>query len=130
MEGSYKAIKKIMDIIKISGFYITSKGDESVGIFDARWELRHDFYFDNQQELEDFRAKLKAIYEDYCGQVTVETFEEYQKLVEDEERAQYQLHPVRYLIKSKEYSDSYKKANSVASYSSNVSEGIHFEHPH
>jgi hypothetical protein len=36
-----------------------------------------DFYFDNNEELENFRKELQMLYENYCGEVTIETFEEY-----------------------------------------------------
>jgi len=129
MKDSYIGVKKIMDIIKISGFFITSEGDPTVGISDAVWNLEEDFYFDNQQELEIFRNELKKLFENYCGIVKVETFEEYQKLITDEEQDMYAQYPTRYLIKDKESSDLYKQADCCASYSSNVGEAIHFELP-
>jgi len=77
MENEGKGLENIQKIIKTKGFNIMFKGDPSVGIFDSRWELNGDFYFDNQQELEDFRKELQGLYENYCGEVTIETFEEY-----------------------------------------------------
>jgi hypothetical protein len=77
MENEDKGIENIQKIIKTKGFHIIFKGDSSVGIFDSRWELNGDFYFDNQEELESFRKELQVLYENYCGEVTIETFEEY-----------------------------------------------------
>jgi hypothetical protein len=77
MENEEKGLKNIQKIVKTKGFNIMFKGDPDVGIFSSRWELNGDFYFDNQQELEDFRKELQALYENYCGEVTIETFEEY-----------------------------------------------------
>ena len=77
MENEGKGLENIQKIIKIKGFYILFDGDPSVGIFSSRWELTGDFYFDNVEELEAFRKELKTLYENYCGEVTIETFEEY-----------------------------------------------------
>jgi hypothetical protein len=71
-----KFYKKIAEMIKTTGFYIIAKGDESVGIFDTSWTLLGDFYFDDQEDLEIFKTNLKTLYGDYCGEVTIETFEE------------------------------------------------------
>jgi hypothetical protein len=113
-------------MIKISGFYITSQGDPSVGINDAVWELKQDFYFDNEEELEDFRKEVVQLFDGYCGQVHVETIEEYEAEMEAEIREQYRQHNTRYLIRE---DHMYKKANSTASYSSSVGDAIHFELP-
>jgi hypothetical protein len=130
MGNSYKAIKKIMEIIKISGFYITFKGDPEVGIFDSIWELKEDFYFDNKEELEDFRKELKTVFDNYCGFVKVETFEEVAKQIGDEDQAYYEQFPVRYFIRDKGYGfDTYKQADHCATYSSDVGTAIHFELP-
>ena len=77
MENEEKGLEKILKIIRVKGFYIMFKGDPSVGIFDSRWELNGDFYFDDKEELEGFRKELQTLYENYCGEVTIETFEEY-----------------------------------------------------
>lgn len=77
MEDEEKGLDKIQKIIKVRGFSIMFKGDPSVGIFDSRWELSGDFYFDDKEELEAFRKELQTLYENYCGEVTIETFEEY-----------------------------------------------------
>lgn len=127
-EPTYNNIKKIMNIIEISGFYIISKGDSTVGINDAQWELQENFYFDNQEELEIFRNELKSIFENYCGDVTILTFEEQAKRNIDEEMTTYQQYPVRYLIRDKGY-NMYKEADFCASYSSNIGDGIHLELP-
>src|SRR5208283_2072901 len=128
IEPTYNNIKKIMNIIKVSGFLIKSKGDPEVGINDAEWELQQNFYFDCQEELEIFRNDLKSLFENYCGVVIIHTFEEMEKICIDEERLFYQQYPVRYLIKDKDY-NMYKQANCCASYSSNVGEAIHLKLP-
>jgi len=84
MEITDKVIDNIMSIIKVSGFYITSYGDPSVGMFDATWELKNDFYFDSHEELEQFRDDLKMTFENYCGEVSIVTFEEKQLRYESE----------------------------------------------
>jgi hypothetical protein len=120
----------MMNIIKVSGFHILSKGDPTVGINDASWELQDDFYFDNQEELEVFRKDIKVFFENYCGEVTVKTFEEVNKLIDEEERIYYKIqYPVRYLIRDKNIPDLYKQANYCASYSSDVGTAIHAELP-
>lgn len=115
-----------MNIIKISGFIITSAGDPSVGISDAVWELKNGLYFDNNEELEEFRKGLAQLFEDYCGDIHVKTLEEYEAEMEAEIREQYRQHNTRYLIREDRM---YKKASSTASYSSSVGEAIHFELP-
>jgi hypothetical protein len=72
----------MINIIKVSGFHVLSKGDPTIGINDVRWKLQHDFYFDNQEELEVFRKDIKSLFENYCGEVTVKTFEEVDELID------------------------------------------------
>jgi hypothetical protein len=77
MEITDKFLKNISKIMKVSGFYVTAAGDPSVGIFSSTWKLDGDFYFDNQEELEEFRKELKEVFTNYCGEgVDVDTFEE------------------------------------------------------
>ncbi len=141
---SYKAIhrrkKRIMDkmyekiadnvdkIITVSGFYVTAPGDPTVGINSATWEISNDFHFDTPEDLEEYRKEIKELFEFHCGEVvSVITFEEYQAELDAEDEEMYKAHPVRYLIKD---NGNYKQANSTASYSSAVGDGIHFEFPH
>lgn len=49
--------------IEVSGFRIFSKGDPSVGIFSAEWELTGPFFFDNKEDLEGFKIKIREAYE-------------------------------------------------------------------
>ena len=80
-----KIIKNIMKIEKISGFYILFPGDMSVGISDAEWRLDGDFYFDDEVELEEFKARLKLTFENYCGDnCQIETYEERQNQIDIE----------------------------------------------
>lgn len=89
MEKLEKIAKNVSKIQKITGFYIKLPGDMSVGINDSVWQLEGDFYFDNEDELEEFRARLKLTFENYCGEdCRVETFEEQQMEIDIE--AQYE----------------------------------------
>jgi len=122
-----KIVENVEKIIKISGFHVFAAGDPSVGINSAAWEIKNDFYFDNKEELEEFRKEIKLLFEFHCGEVTsVTTFEEYQAELDVEEDAAYRQHPVRFLIKD---NGNYKQAGSTASYSNNVGDGIHFVLP-
>jgi hypothetical protein len=126
-----KILTNIEKIMKVTGFYITAPGDESVGIFPATWKLENDFYFDTPEDLEEFRKELKNLFEFYCGEVTdVMTFEELQTESDREEEDFYKEFPIRYLLRDKDsHSDLYKQAGSIASYSSNVGDAIHCELP-
>lgn len=74
-----KFLTNIENIMKITGFYITASGDETVGISPSTWEIKNDFYFDTPEELETFRIELQQVFEYYCGEVTsILTFEEHQ----------------------------------------------------
>lgn len=63
---------------EIKGFYISTSGDTSVGIFPANWSLHGEFYFDEPSDLEEFRKALSQLFADYItGEMTgVQTFEE------------------------------------------------------
>jgi len=112
----------------VTGFYIYAPGDDTVGIPSASWEMVNDFYFDNQEELENFRREIQSLYEFHCGEVTsVTTFEEHQAMLDEEDRQMYEAHPVRYLIRD---GGSYKHAGSTGMYGSSAAEGIHMELPH
>lgn len=122
-----KFLTNIENIIKLTGFYVTAPGDESVGIFPSTWEIKNDFYFDTPEELETFRVEIKGLFEYYCGEVaSVMTFEEHLTQCELEINNLYKQYPVRYLIKD---GNNFKQANSTASYSNNIGDGIHFELP-
>lgn len=85
MDDKYKKIVENLDKIeKISGFIVTAPGDESVGIFPSKWEIEGDFYFDNQEELNEFKEQTKLLFENYyCGEIVdIITFEEHQKFCE------------------------------------------------
>ena len=131
MNLTYNAIKNMMSIFKVRGFYVEFKGDPSVGIQDSQWKIEEDFYFDNKEELEEFRNGIKNLFENLCGEiVSVMTYEEYDALLEDAERGYYSQNPVRYLIQSKDYGNKmYKQADCCASYAENVGEAIHTELP-
>lgn len=126
MEITEKIVKKIMEIIEVSGFHITSYGDNDADISDIEWNLSNKFYFDNQKELEDFKENLYLLFENYCGGINIETFNERQIQIEKENREQYESFPMRFLIKD---GSNFKKAGSTASYSSAVGDGIHMELP-
>jgi hypothetical protein len=85
MEKFNKIAENASKIQKITGFYIKLPGDMSVGIQDSEWKLDGDFYFDNQVELDEFRALLQLTFESYCGEsCKVETFEEQQLEIDEE----------------------------------------------
>lgn len=73
-------------MIKTKSFRIVSPGDPSVGIFSAEWELTGDFIFEEPFELEEFRTKLKEAFEYVADDCYIETFEERQKYLEEENR--------------------------------------------
>jgi len=128
MDKYMKIAENVAKIIKVSGFYVTAPGDPSVGINPATWEINNEFYFDNKEELEEFRREIKQLFEFHCGEITtVVTFEEQQALLDAEDQMMFDQYPVRYLIKE---GDNYKQAGSTATYSSSVGNGIHFELPH
>ena len=128
MDMYKKIVENVEKIITVSGFHVTAPGDDSVGIPSASWEIRNDFHFDNQEELEEFRKEIKNMFEWYCGEVTsVVTFEEHQAMLDAEDAEFYEKHPVRYLIKD---GNNYKQAGSTASYGSEVGDAIHMELPH
>jgi len=79
-----KIMGNINKIEKISGFIVTAPGDESVGIFPSKWEIEGDFYFDNKEELDEFKKQTKLMFENhYCGEnVSVITFEEHQSIID------------------------------------------------
>jgi hypothetical protein len=131
MKITAKFIKNVEKIMKVTGFIISANGDPSVGINPTSWKLEEDFYFDDQEELEAFRAELKIFFENYCGEVAhVQTYEEYQKQIDAEDIEYFQQYPVRYLIRDRGYgADIFKQANFCASYSSDVGTGIHAELP-
>ena len=123
-----KILKNVEKIDKVTGFYITAPGDESVGIFPSAWKLENDFFFDSIEELEEFKKELRSLFEFYCGEVTsVMTYEEYEAQCEAEEEAYYEEFPVRYLIRD---GSNYKQAGSTGVYSSSAAEGIHTVFPH
>lgn len=77
MKIADKLITNLLKIMKVAGFYVTAPGDPSVGIFPANWKIDGDFYFDNEEELEEFRKELNEVFTNYCGEgVHVYTFEE------------------------------------------------------
>jgi len=128
MDKYMKIAENVAKIIKVSGFYVTAPGDPSVGINPATWEINNEFYFDNKEELEEFRREIKQLFEFHCGEITtVVTFEEQQALLDAEDQMMFDQYPVRYLIKE---GDNYKQAGSTATYSSSVGNGIHLELPH
>jgi len=126
MENVEKLLKKINEVIEVSGFHVILKGDSSVGMLDSEWELSNNFYFDNQEELDAFKNELSLMFEGYCGAVTIETFNERELRVEQEELNLYQSYPVRYLIKD---GSLFKMAGRTGVYGNDVGDGIHMELP-
>lgn len=73
-------------MINVKGFYIFSPGDPSVGIFSTYWELVNGFSFNDQEELEDFRKALKDAFEYVADDVYIETFEEREEILKQENK--------------------------------------------
>ena len=66
-----------MEEIKVSKFFITIPGDESVGIWDQNFELNEDFYFEDQESLDHFKEEIAQAFENAFGECAyVETAEE------------------------------------------------------
>ena len=67
------------------GFYVNFYGDPSVGIFNAEWKITGEFFFENEEEFEMFKNKLKETWE-YCHDtpIGVETFEERKERIKKE----------------------------------------------
>ena len=78
MKIDNKLLINLSKIMKTTGFYIYAEGDSSVGVSPTSWKLDGDFYFDNKEDMELFRAELKNLFEFYCGDsgIAVDTFEE------------------------------------------------------
>jgi len=66
--------------MKTKGFIIHDAGDSSVGIFSATWELKGDFYFSDEEELNDFKTDLEYVFTEYTGgfKISVMTEEEHE----------------------------------------------------
>lgn len=73
-----------MEQIKVTGFYITAYGDASVGMFDQTWKIDGDFYFEDQEHLEEMRQKIKEAFEVYTENLAVQTAEEITELIRQE----------------------------------------------
>lgn len=66
--------------INVSKFHIIIAGDESVGIPNIRYELGSDFIFENQEELNDFKDKIREAFEEfYDAPVSIISEEEFNK---------------------------------------------------
>ena len=138
MENTEKLFKNISKIMKITGFIISAQGDSSVGINSATWKLEEDFYFDDQEELEEFKNQLKELFTGYCGEISfVETYEEYQKQIDVEDIQYFEQFPVRYLIRDIDggWSNTYRQANSespnkTVKYSGYIGTAIYTKLPH
>jgi nitrate reductase assembly molybdenum cofactor insertion protein NarJ len=72
-------------MIEIKGFLIQDDGDPSVGNNPASWEFPGPFYFEDKEELKEFRDELKSLMQLQSECPYVETFEEIeeQRALED-----------------------------------------------
>ena len=133
-EDKYKKIlQNVEKILTVTGFHVTAPGDDSVGIPSASWEIKNDFHFDSEEELKEFKKELAGTFEWYCGEnVSVISFEEYQQMLELEDKMMYEQYPVRYLIRDTDMGgDMFMKAPPFTGmYCSDVAECIHLELPH
>jgi hypothetical protein len=72
MKITKKLITSLLKIMKINGFHIMVNGE-----CPATFNLEGSFYFDDNEELEEFKNRLKVLICDHTGgEVIVETFEE------------------------------------------------------
>jgi hypothetical protein len=72
MEITDKLLKNLMKIMKINGFHITVGGESP-----TTFNVEGGFYFDNVDELENFKNDLSILFTNHTGgEVTVETFDE------------------------------------------------------
>ena len=63
--------------IEVKGFFIEAAGDPSVGIHSASWSMEGIFYFEDATDLEHFKGKIKAAFDEYIDDnCEVTTFEE------------------------------------------------------
>ena len=66
-----------MEEVKVSMFFITVKGDDSVGLPDQQFTLEPDFYFEDQGALDNFKEDISQAFENAFGEPTyIETAEE------------------------------------------------------
>ena len=128
-EDKYKKIlQNVEKILTVTGFHVTAPGDDSVGIPSASWEIKNDFHFDSEEELQEFKKELAGTFEWYCGEnVTVISFEEYQQMLDLEDEMMHDQYPVRYLVRDGK-SDMFMRPRPLTGmYSSDVAECIHLE---
>lgn len=71
-----KLIDKLNSMIEIRGFYISEPGDPSVGIYPRVWSLEGKFIFEDENELNAFKADLQKTFENYCGIAKIQTIDE------------------------------------------------------
>ena len=72
MKITKKLLTNLLKIMKINGFHIIVEGENP-----TTYNLEGTFYFDNVDELENFRTDLDILIQSHTGgEVTVETFEE------------------------------------------------------
>lgn len=65
--------------VQTNGFVLRHKGDPSVGIAHASFELRGDFHFDSSADLDEFKTLLADAFEIVVdGRVDVNTLKEEQ----------------------------------------------------
>ena len=62
--------------VETQGFLITDKGDWSVGVRDAEFDLKGPFSFDSFEDLDIFRQKLREAFEYAADNPVVTTYEE------------------------------------------------------
>jgi len=77
MKITKKVLTNLKKIMKINGFHIIIRGENP-----ATYNVEGSFYFDNVEELENFRNELSTLFDDFCGgsgDIFVETFEERDK---------------------------------------------------
>ncbi len=74
--------------IRVDGFVLHSAGDPSVGIPSSDWTISGEMFFEEKEDLEEFRKSLRETFQFVCdGAPKVMTFEEYQSIIDAEDRA-------------------------------------------
>ena len=67
---------KIMVDIKVKNWAIKSEGDSSVGIPDGEWVIKGEMFFENKEDLEFFRDKIREAFTSCVDESTIGVYTE------------------------------------------------------
>jgi len=62
-------------MIKVSGYWIGNNGDWYAGIQSEWYEIKGDFFFDDENHKREFETDLKNTFNIVCDPVFIRTFE-------------------------------------------------------